>query len=77
MFRPPRQLLKSRQSFHASEAADRLIAATDQALYRAKKDGKNRFAVYDHAPKKAEVEPSPPLVPATDAGAMPELRQSA
>ncbi len=39
---------------------DRLMAAADQALYSAKKDGKNRHAVYD---------PTPPLVPEP----MPEL----
>jgi diguanylate cyclase (GGDEF)-like protein len=50
--------------------AERLMAAADQALYGAKKDGKNRFAVYDHAP-------APPLAPAMDAAAMPALRQSA
>jgi diguanylate cyclase (GGDEF)-like protein len=55
--------------------AERLMAAADQALYGAKKDGKNRFAVYDHAPRKAEIEPSPPLAPAMET--MPQLRQSA
>jgi diguanylate cyclase (GGDEF)-like protein len=47
---------------------DRLMAAADHALYAAKKDGKNRCAVYD---------PSPLLAPALDAGAMPALRKHA
>jgi len=33
---------------------DRLMAAADHALYAAKKEGKNRYAVHD---------PSPPLAP--------------
>jgi diguanylate cyclase (GGDEF)-like protein len=41
---------------------DRLVAAADHALYAAKKEGKNRHAVYD---------PAPPLVPGE--GATPEL----
>lgn len=49
---------------------DRVIAAADHALYAAKKDGKNRHAVYD---------PAPPLAPGIEAAAMPErtLRQQA
>ena len=41
---------------------DRLMAAADHALYAAKKDGKNRHAVYD---------PAPPLAPGIDTEAMP------
>jgi predicted signal transduction protein with EAL and GGDEF domain len=42
---------------------DRLMAAADHALYAAKKDGKNRYAVY---------EPEPPPAPDTDAKAAPD-----
>ncbi len=42
---------------------DRVIAAADHALYAAKKDGKDRHAVYD---------PAPPLAPGIDPAEMPE-----
>ena len=47
---------------------DRLMAAADHALYAAKKDGKNRHAVYD---------PSPPLAPADQPMPEPALRKLA
>ena len=47
---------------------DRLMAAADHALYAAKKDGKNRHAVYD---------PAPPLVPAYAPMPEPALRRQA
>lgn len=34
--------------------AERLIAAADRALYTAKKDGKNGYAVFDVTPLEAE-----------------------
>jgi diguanylate cyclase (GGDEF)-like protein len=51
-----------------SSFPDRLMAAADHALYAAKKDGKNRYAVYDL---------SPPLAPVIAAGAMSALRKHA
>jgi diguanylate cyclase (GGDEF)-like protein len=43
-------------------APERLIAAADQALYAAKKQGKNRYAVYDTAPTLAPVLEAEPML---------------
>ena len=50
---------------------DRLMAHADQALYAAKKGGKNRLAAHDPALA------APPLVPADEMVEMPALRQRA
>jgi diguanylate cyclase (GGDEF)-like protein len=47
---------------------ERLMAAADHALYAAKREGKNRHAVYD---------PAPPLVPAHEPLPQPALRKLA
>jgi diguanylate cyclase (GGDEF)-like protein len=43
-------------------SAERLIATADQALYAAKKQGKNRYAVHDAAPPLVPVLEAEPLV---------------
>lgn len=42
--------------WHAAIGSDteRLVAAADEALYAAKSKGKNRLAIFDHAPRGME-----------------------
>jgi len=51
---------------------DRLVALADQALYAAKKEGKNRYALYDGAPSLA-----PEIEAALEAALLADQRSSA